>query len=127
MPAVRNEAQIQLALQAMERNKKLTLSAAAKRYSVPRKTLEGRRNGILPRADVIANSRNLDPLEEQVIVQRVLDLLEQGFSPGYDMVEDLANLLRATRNASRVGLRWASNFVRRQPELRTRWSRPYDY
>jgi hypothetical protein len=127
MPITQNEAQIVLAIQAMESNKKLSLGAAAKAYSVPYNTLKRRRNGIAPRADSIANSRNLDPLEEQVIVRRVLDLYEQGFSPGYDVVEDMANLLRATRGASRVGPRWASNFVRRQPELRTRWSRPYDY
>ena len=127
MPVVRNEAQIQLALQAMERDKELTVFAAAKRYGVPRKTLKRRRDGILPRSETIANSRNLDPLEEQVIIRRVLDLYEQGFSPGYGMVEDMANLLRASRNASRVGKRWALNFVQRQPELRTRWTRPYDY
>jgi hypothetical protein len=127
MPAVRNEAQIQLALQAMQSDKELTLSRAAKLYSVPRKTLERRYKGTPSRTDTLANSRNLSPLEEEVIVRRVLDLYEQGFSPGYDIVKDMADLLRATRNASRVGPRWASNFVRRQPELRTRWSRPYDY
>lgn len=76
MPAKRNEAQLQLALQAMGRDKKLTLFTAAKRYSVPRKTLERRLKGILPRVEMIANSRKLDPLEEQVIVRRVLDLYE---------------------------------------------------
>jgi hypothetical protein len=127
MPAVRNEAQLQLALQAIECDKNLRLGTAAAQYSVPRRTLQRRLNGILPRANIVANSRKLDPLEEQVIVRRVLDLYEQGFSPGYDMVGDMANLLLETRGASRVGPRWASNFVRRQPELRTRWSRPYDY
>ena len=43
------------------------------------------------------------------------------------MVEDMANLLHTTRHASRVGPCWALNFVRRQPELRTRWSCLYDY
>lgn len=38
----------------------------------------------------------------------------------------MANLLRKTRSALRVGLRRASNFAR-QPELRTRWPRPYVY
>jgi hypothetical protein len=111
----------------MERDRNLRLGTAAKRYSVDRRTLKRRRSGILPRADVIPPNRNLDSLEEEVIVRRILDLYEQGFSPGYDLVEDMANLLRVTRSASRVGPRWASNFVRRQPELRTRWSRPYDY
>jgi len=127
MPVVRNEGQLQLALQAMERDKKLTPFAAAKLYGVSRTTLNQRRKGVCPRAEIIANSRNLDPLEEDVIIRRVIDLYEQGFSPGLSLVEDMANLLRETRGASRVGPRWASNFVRRQPELRTRWSRPYDY
>jgi hypothetical protein len=127
MPIVRNERQVQLALQAMELDKKLSLRKAAKLYSVAPMTLHERRKGIRSRAETIANSRNLDPLEEQAIVRRVLDLYEQGFSPGLSVVEDMANLLRKTRGASRVGKQWARNFVQRQPELRTRRSRPYDY
>ena len=111
----------------MQRDEKLTLFAAVKLYGVPRMTLVRRRKGVRPRMETIANSRNLDPLEEEVIVRRVLDLYEQGFSPGFSVVEDMANLLRETRNASRVGPRWALAFVQRQPALRTRLSRPYDY
>src|ERR1700744_5521393 len=39
----------------------------------------------------------------------------------------MANRLLADRAAPRVGKRWASNFVKRQPELRTRFFRRYDY
>ena len=39
----------------------------------------------------------------------------------------MANVILAERDALRVGLRWASNFVKRQPQLRTRLSRVYDY
>jgi hypothetical protein len=39
----------------------------------------------------------------------------------------MANRLLADRDASPVGKRWASNFVRRQPELKTRFFRKYDY
>src|SRR5947209_2287660 len=120
MRFIRNEAQLQLALQAMESDENLSLREAAKRYLVPHTTLRLRQKGIRARADTIANSRKLDLLEEEVIVRRVLDLYEQGFSPGYDIVRDIANLLLATRNGSPVGLRWALNFVRRQLELRTR-------
>lgn len=127
MPNTPNENQIQLALQAMGRDKSLSARRAAALYSVPRSTLVRRQRGKASRADTVANSRNLDPLEEEVIVRRVLDLNKQGFSPGLSAVEDMANLLRETRGASRVGPRWASNFVRRQSELRTRLSRPYDY
>jgi hypothetical protein len=49
MPVARNEAQIILAMQAMERDRKISLGEAAKAYSVPYNTLKRRRHGILPR------------------------------------------------------------------------------
>ncbi|KAM6508252.1 hypothetical protein FALCPG4_18988 [Fusarium falciforme] len=39
----------------------------------------------------------------------------------------MANLLLADRDASPVGKRWASNFVKRHKELKTRFFRKYDY
>ena len=39
----------------------------------------------------------------------------------------MANELLRVRDASPVGIKWSSNFVRRRPELRTRFSRKYDY
>lgn len=39
----------------------------------------------------------------------------------------MANRLLSARDAPRVGKNWASNFVRRRPELRTRYSRKNDY
>ncbi|KFY31963.1 hypothetical protein V493_00642 [Pseudogymnoascus sp. VKM F-4281 (FW-2241)] len=39
----------------------------------------------------------------------------------------MANNLCVARDASRVGPRWASNFVKRRPELKTRYNRKYDY
>ncbi|KAL2887372.1 hypothetical protein HOO65_050493 [Ceratocystis lukuohia] len=39
----------------------------------------------------------------------------------------MANRLLADRDASPVGNRWASNFVKRQPDLKTRFNRRYDY
>jgi hypothetical protein len=39
----------------------------------------------------------------------------------------MANSLLADRDASPVGKRWAHNFVKRQPKLKTRFFRRYDY
>ncbi|SCO92492.1 related to transposase [Fusarium oxysporum] len=39
----------------------------------------------------------------------------------------MANSLLADRNAPPVGKRWAHNFVKRRPELKTRFFRKYDY
>ncbi|KAJ6436114.1 DDE superfamily endonuclease [Purpureocillium lavendulum] len=39
----------------------------------------------------------------------------------------MVNHLLRVRDASPVGKNWAQNFVKRRPELRTRFSRKYDY
>jgi len=39
----------------------------------------------------------------------------------------MANRLLRERDAPPVGVRWAYNFIKRQPELRTRFTRKYDY
>ncbi|KAL2887303.1 hypothetical protein HOO65_050424 [Ceratocystis lukuohia] len=39
----------------------------------------------------------------------------------------MANRLLADRDASPVGKRWASNFIKRQPDLKTCFNRRYDY
>jgi hypothetical protein len=62
-----------------------------------------------------------------VIVQYILDLDTKGFPPRLCGVEDMANRLLAERNTGRVGTRWASNFIKRQPQLTTRFNRKYDY
>jgi hypothetical protein len=43
------------------------------------------------------------------------------------IVEDMANRLLTTRDTPRVGTRWASHFIKRRPELRTRFQRKYNY
>lgn len=80
-----------------------------------------------PRRDILVNSRKLTVLKESVLVQHILNLAIKGFPPRMSVVEDMANRLLTTRDAPRVGTRWASNFVKRRPELRIRFQRKYDY
>src|ERR1700761_61426 len=127
MPQKNDESQVILALQAMQNDPKLSARAAGQIYSVDHAKLSRRRHGIQPRRHISANSRKLTDLEESVLVQYILDLAAKGFPPRLSIVEDMANRLLATRDAPRVGTRWASNFVKRRPELRTRLQRKYDY
>jgi hypothetical protein len=122
-----NETQLNLALQAIRQNPKLSTRRAAKIYKVDHRRLGERLHGIPPRRDILANSRKLTNLEETVLVEYILDLDSKGFPPRLCIVEDMANQIVATRQGTRVGPRWAANFVRRQPELRTRFQRRYDY
>ncbi|KAM5529435.1 transposase [Fusarium oxysporum f. sp. phaseoli] len=122
-----NEARILLALQALQNNPKLRLRRAATIYKVGYSTLRDRRNGIQSRSDWVPKSRKLSDLEEQIIVQFLLDLDSRGFPARLRFVAEIANSLLADRDASPVGKRWAHNFVKRQPELKTRLFRRYVY
>jgi hypothetical protein len=59
------------------------------------------------------NSRGLDNLEEQVIVNYILKLDARGFSPWLADVAAMANSLRAERNLGPVSTNWPSTFVKR--------------
>ncbi|KAM5529749.1 transposase [Fusarium oxysporum f. sp. phaseoli] len=122
-----DEARTLLALQALQNNPELRTRRAAKMYEISEPRLRRRRNGIQSRCNSIPNSRKLSDLEEQIIVQFVLDLDSRGFPSRLRFVEEMANSLLADRDASPVGKRWAHNFVKRQPELKTRLYRKYDY
>src|SRR6478735_6265262 len=121
------EGKILLALQALQNDPKLQLRRTAEIYKVGRMILWRRQKGIQSRSDWVPKSRKLSDLEEQIIVQFILDLDSRGFPPRLCGVEEMANRLLADRNASPVGKRWASNFVRRHKELKTRFQRRYDY
>ena len=127
MCAPSKEARLLLAIRALEDNEDLSIRAVAKLYNVPEATIRHRRNGRRARRDIPANSRSLTDLEEQTIVQYTIELSARAFPPRLRGVEDMANHLRRERDAPPVGQRWAHNFVKRQPELRTRYTRRYDY
>jgi hypothetical protein len=121
------EAQILLALQAFKKAPKQSVREIAQIYSVPKTTLLARLKGRPARLNQTANSRKLTDLEESVLVREILDLQARGFPPRLQTVADMADQLRTTRGASRVGTKWIQRFIQRQPELRTRFTRKYDY
>ena len=116
-----------LALGALQNDKKLSLRAVAKLYNVPVTTLHDRRTGRPARRDIMPNSKKLTQSEEEAIVQYILELDTRSFPPRLRGVEDMANQLLRVRDAPPVGKLWAHSFVKRQPELRTRYTRRYDY
>jgi hypothetical protein len=121
MSQYNTEAKTLLALQALQNDPELSLRHAASIYEVSEPRLRRRKNGIQSRRDWIPKSRRLTNLEENIIVQFILDLDSRGFPPRLRGVEEMANRLLADRDASPVGKRWASNFVRRQLDLKTRF------
>ena len=127
MPATLKEARMILALEALQKDEELSLRAAAKLYNVPASTLRDRRAGRPARRDTTPGVKKLTQLEEEAIVRYIIELCARAFPPRLCGVEDMANQLLRARDAPPVGKLWAHRFVKRQPELRTRYTRRYDY
>jgi hypothetical protein len=121
------ESRLLLAIQAIEQDPKQSARSITKIYNVPRATLIYRMKGRRARQDRRTNSMKLTETEEDAVLKYILDLDTRGFPPRLADVGDMANILLAERDAGRVGKHWASNFVKRQPELKTRFNRAYDY
>ena len=96
-------------------------------YEVLYETLRQRIKGIPSRRDSTPNNRRLSSQEESAIVQYILELDSRGFSPRPSEVREMADLLLTERQESPVGQKWVSNFINRRPEIKTKFSRKYDY
>jgi hypothetical protein len=127
MPAQTSEAKITLAIKAIQSSEKLSIRRAAKLYNIPYSSLRNRMNGDKPIAKRRPAAQLLDEIEEKVIVQHIIDMDDAGFSPRLEGVEDMANYILTSRGKRRVGKLWAHRFVKRTPELKTRFSRSYDF
>ena len=103
MPVQTQEARVILAIEAIRTAKRMSIRRAAKTYDVPESSLRHRMKGRVAKAEIRNGRHQLTPTEEETLVQYVLDLDSRGFPPRICGVEDMANLLRKTRNAKRVG------------------------
>jgi hypothetical protein len=122
----RKEADILLAISAIESNQIESGKRAAAIYRVPETSVRRRRSGILPRHECVPSSKKLTKFEEQAITQYIINLDSRGFGPSLSAVREMANKLLAEREAGQVGKQWLRNFVNRTQALKTRFDRPYD-
>jgi hypothetical protein len=121
------EGRILLAIQAIKQGQFKSDRAAAVSYDIPKTSLRNRINGMTSRRDSTPNSRKLTPQEESAIVRYILELDSRGFSPRPQDVREMADLLLAERDALPVGINWTTNFIKRRTELKSKFSRKYDY
>jgi hypothetical protein len=127
MESLSKENRLNMALSAMEKDSQLGFREAARIYKVSRTTLARREKGIASPSDTTPKTRRLTNLEEQTLVDYIIDLISRAFPPRMSGVEDMANELLRMRGASPVGTKWSYNFIQRQPALKTRYNRKYDY
>ena len=102
------------------------MQRAAVVYNVPKSTLYNRRARKQSTRDTYPKLSALTKAEEQTLVQYIKKLNAQGLAPTLRWVEDIANQLRAARDAKPVGPYWASNFVKQEPGLKSRMTRQRD-
>ena len=101
------EARIILAIEAILLSRKLSCCSAAKIYKVLESTLRDRMASRTTRRESSANCHKLTKLEEEVIVQRILDMDTRGFAPWLAGVGDMANFILKSQGGECVGTRWA--------------------
>ena len=124
------EGRIALAIQAYNLGLFKSLCAAARSYNILHTTLTNRYQGILSRHDTQLVTRKLTSTKEEVLIQRILSLDAQGFPPRISVVQDIANIILASREITpppTVGKNWPTNFIKRSPQLYTIYNRKYDY
>ena len=102
MNSISQEGRIFIAIEALRFDKTLSYAKAAILYNVPRTTLRRRINGRHARNDPSLITTKLRKLEEEVILNNIIDLDSRGFAPRLSSVEEIANLILASRGGNRV-------------------------
>jgi hypothetical protein len=124
------EGKILLALRDIKNGRINSLRAAAKLYEIPLTTLHSRATGQTSRVDKRPTGHKLTQLEEDSLTSWILSMDSRGAAPRPSTVREMANILLAARGddpPATVGKNWPSSFVNRRDELRSTFSRRYDY
>ena len=128
--SVEKEGRLLLALSAIKKSQIPTVHQAAHHFQVPEPTLHHRLHGITTRSEKHANNHKLTEIEEESLQKWIISLDDRGAAPRPSTVRETANLLLAARGTTpvqTVGEKWVYNFVKRHPELSSRFSRRYNY
>ena len=83
------------------------------------------------RKESIANGRKLSDIEEETLSKWILDMCQRGLPLRISNVRYLAQLLLSARLKSSekaaIGEQWVNRFIQRHPELKSKYTRQYDY
>jgi hypothetical protein len=131
--SIEQEGRVQLAIQAMKNGRFTSIAAAARSFDVPRTTLSDRMKGVTNQHEKWANGHKFTKVEEETMHDWLLSMDKRGAALTLSMLRDMANLLLKSRGDASssttpsVGINWPTQFVKRHPDLTTRFSRRYDY
>jgi hypothetical protein len=128
--SIEQEGRILLAISALKESQIQTVRQAARHFQVPESTLRTRIHGIASRAEKRANGHKLTENEEGSLLQWIISMDRRGAAPRPSHVQDMANILLSERgftNNQPVGKNWVYNFIKRHDEIKTSYSRRYNY
>ena len=121
------EDRILQAIQAIKEGHIRSVRGAVTSYDIDLETLYRRIQGMTSRCDYIPKSRKLTLYKESALVQYILNLDSYRFPPRPRAVQDIADLLLSERGESPIGKNWTTNFIKRHIEIKSKFSRKYDY
>ncbi|KAF4546842.1 Hypothetical protein D9617_195g075130 [Elsinoe fawcettii] len=125
-----NEGRVLLALHAFNQGQFKSLRATAKAFEVCFETLRRRHQGKVSVHNKRSATSKFTIAEEDLLIQRIMDLVHEGFPPRATDVRDIANLILKNKNPQKpetVGQKWVYNFVKRTPQLASVYNRKFDY
>jgi hypothetical protein len=128
--SIEQEGRVQLAISALKKQQISNIREAARVYNIPRTTLQRRLNRITSRSETRANNQKLTQNKEESLVQWILSLDRRGAPPTPSDAREMANILLAGRGTApiqSVGVNWVTKFIQRRPEVKSCFSRRYDY
>ena len=97
------EGDVQIAISDVQSNQVRSLRRAEAIYSVPRRTIQRRRNAKRPQRDCEPKSKRLTKLEEETILQRILEESLRGLPLSKAHVRDMADRLLRERGGNPAG------------------------
>ena len=124
------EGRILLAIQAFKNQEISSIREVARRFEIPRTTLQRRLTGDTFRPETRANNHKLTESEEESLQKWILSMDSRGAAPRPSFVREMANLLlqqRGTTPVPSVGENWVTKFIKRHPLLSSRFSKRYNY
>jgi len=126
-PGIPYEKRLDLAISAIQSSNDISIRKAAILYNVSHATLARRAHGYATRRDAQTLNRRLTTSEEQVLINRIIELDDHGYSPTLPYVRQMANkLLQQRLPGSMVGPNWLTRFLKRH-KLLAKYLRKYDY
>jgi hypothetical protein len=124
------EGRLLLAISALKNQEIRNVREAARVYNVPCTTLRRRLSGQKSCTETRGSNYKLTKNEEESLVRWILSLDRRGAPPRQSHVQEMANILLAQRGTmpiQQVGEKWVYNFIERRDELKTQYTRGYDY